>query len=82
MGLLAAMRKSGGLWFGWNGEIVTEETQTPQITVRDNVSYATIPLPRNLYENYYCGFANGTLWPLFHYFLGGFRYEGSRIRRL
>jgi trehalose 6-phosphate synthase len=75
VGLLAAMRRSGGLWFGWNGEIASEEPRAPEITVRDDVLYATIPLPRNLYENYYCGFANGTLWPLFHYFLAGFCYE-------
>ncbi len=70
--LLAAMRRSGGMWFGWNGDIASEESRAPEVIVRDGVSYATIPLPQNLYENYYCGFANGTLWPLFHYFLAGF----------
>jgi trehalose 6-phosphate synthase len=75
VGVLAAMRARGGLWFGWNGETSSQEPGEPEITVRDSLTYATIPLPQTLYERYYSGFANGTLWPLFHYFLAGFRYE-------
>ena len=75
VGVLAAMRARGGLWFGWNGETSSQEPGEPEITIRDSLTYATIPLPQALYERYYSGFANGTLWPLFHYFLAGFRYE-------
>jgi len=75
VGVLAAMRARGGLWFGWNGETTGQEPGEPEITIRDSLTYATIPLPQTLYERYYSGFANGTLWPLFHYFLAGFRYE-------
>ncbi|MHB8813905.1 MAG: alpha,alpha-trehalose-phosphate synthase (UDP-forming) [Steroidobacteraceae bacterium] len=75
VGVLAAMRARGGLWFGWNGETSGHEPGEPEITVRDSLTYATIPLPQTIYERYYSGFANGTLWPLFHYFLGDFRYE-------
>ena len=75
VGVLAAMRARGGLWFGWNGETTAQEPAEPEITIRDSLTYATIPLPQTLYERYYSGFANGTLWPLFHYFLAGFRYE-------
>ena len=75
IGILSAMRSSGGLWFGWNGETVPGERQEVEITIRDGIAYATLPLPQHLYDRYYSGFANGTLWPLFHYFLAGFRYE-------
>jgi trehalose 6-phosphate synthase len=75
VGVLAAMRARGGLWFGWNGETVSQEPGEPEITFRDALTYATIPLPQTLYERYYSGFSNGTLWPLFHYFLAGFRYD-------
>ncbi|HEX4024262.1 MAG TPA: trehalose-6-phosphate synthase [Steroidobacteraceae bacterium] len=77
VGVLAAMRARGGLWFGWNGEITEQLPGDPDVTIRDGVQFATIPLPQALYDNYYCGFANGTLWPLFHYFLAGFRYEDA-----
>jgi trehalose 6-phosphate synthase len=75
-GILSAMRASGGLWFGWNGETLPGEPGEADITIRDGITYATVPLPQHLYERHYSGFANGTLWPLFHYFLAGFRYEG------
>ena len=77
VGVLAAMRERGGLWFGWNGETIGHEPKSAEISTRDALVYATIPLPQTLYERYYIGFANGTLWPLFHYFLAGFRYEDN-----
>ena len=69
------MRQRGGLWFGWNGETAADEPGQPEIAIREGIAFATIPLPQSLYESYYGGFSNGTLWPLFHYFLAGFRYE-------
>lgn len=76
VGVLAAMRDRGGLWFGWSGETCGgQEPGEPEVTTRDSLTYATIPLPQTLHERFYSGFANGTLWPLFHYFLAGFRYE-------
>jgi len=69
------MRAFGGLWFGWNGETASEAAAQPEIAIRDEITFATIPLPQALYQGYYGGFSNGTLWPLFHYFLAGFRYE-------
>jgi trehalose 6-phosphate synthase len=72
-GVLAAMRACGGLWFG-DGEAGEGGSTAPDITVRDNVTFASIKLPSELRERYYSGFANGTLWPLFHYFLDAFHY--------
>jgi trehalose 6-phosphate synthase len=75
VGILAALRASGGLWFGWNGEVDGEEGAGIDVSARDGITFATIALPRELHELSYNGFANGTLWPLFHYFLDGFRYH-------
>ncbi|HEX8486731.1 alpha,alpha-trehalose-phosphate synthase (UDP-forming) [Sphingomonas sp.] len=65
--LLAALRANGGLWFGWSGE--TTECFTGEIDFqRDGrVVTATIDLERQDVDEYYNGFANKTLWPLFHY---------------
>lgn len=65
--LAAALRSSNGLWFGWSGE-QTEEF-TGQITFRreGGVATATIDLEAQDIDEYYNGFANRTLWPLFHY---------------
>jgi trehalose 6-phosphate synthase len=67
VGLNAALRQSGGLWFGWSGEAVEAPKPAPKITVEGAVAYATVDLARQDYEEYYNGFANRVLWPLFHY---------------
>lgn len=75
VGLLAAMRARGGLWFGWSGEISDDAGDEPAAIREKNVSYATIDLNEPEYREYYLGFCNGVLWPLFHYFVDGFRYR-------
>ena len=65
--LETALEHRGGLWFGWNGEMVKRRAAHPQINLVGNVTYATIPLSEQDYREYYNGFANRTLWPLFHY---------------
>jgi trehalose 6-phosphate synthase len=75
VGVLAALRARGGLWFGSSGETTEQEPTAPQVMVQDGLTYATIDLPASVHAAYYNGFANGTLWPLFHSFLGSFRYS-------
>ena len=65
--LLDALRRSGGLWFGWSGEISEAERRTPKLERRGTLAIATLDLTTRDYEDYYNGFANSTLWPLFHY---------------
>jgi trehalose 6-phosphate synthase len=76
VGLLSAMRESGGLWFGWNGRTTPDDRDDPPSTqVHEGIRFATISLPVTLHDRCYNGFANGTLWPLLHYFLDGFRFQ-------
>jgi len=74
VGLLAAMRSRGGLWFGWSGELVDGEPGETDLVKRAGVTYAVTDMRRSQFEDYYYGFSNGVLWPLFHYFLETFRY--------
>ena len=75
VGVLSALRKTGGVWFGWGGELTDEEPGEPEILIRDNITYVTIRLRRREFESYYNGYANSTLWPLFHYLMRSFRYN-------
>jgi trehalose 6-phosphate synthase len=77
VGLLSAMRERGGLWFGWSGKTSAGASLEDELHVveRDGIAYATIPLPEALHERCYSGYANGTLWPLFHYLLDSFRFD-------
>ncbi|GAA4247223.1 alpha,alpha-trehalose-phosphate synthase (UDP-forming) [Azospirillum formosense] len=69
--VLAALKKTGGIWFGWSGAVVEEESQSePRRTDVGRLTYATLDLSRRDFEEYYNGFANQTLWPLFHYRVG------------
>lgn len=75
VGILSALKRTGGLWFGWGGETIDGEPGEPDIHIRDGVSYATIELRKGEFELYYNGYANDVLWPLFHYFSKGMRYS-------
>ena len=66
VGLKAALQARGGLWFGWSGRVKDEPGEV-QLTDADGTSYATIDLNAEDYDEYYGGYANRTLWPLFHY---------------
>ena len=72
IGVLGALEKGGGIWFGWNGELTDGESRDARPRVRRGVTYATIDLNKKLFEQYYNGFCNNTLWPLFHFRLGFF----------
>jgi trehalose 6-phosphate synthase len=77
IGVLAALRKSGGIWFGWDGEPGTDPAAAPVVLVREGITYATIGLAEEQFDRYYNGHANSALWPLFHYLISGFRYHAA-----
>ena len=88
------LNATGGLWFGWSGNIVEDgtpgegEVHTSQA---GNVTLATIDLCREDHDSYYLGYSNGVLWPVFHYrldladfdagFIGGYRRVNQLFAR-
>ena len=79
VGVLNALESGGGVWFGWSGDITEGESAEARIRTRRNVTYATIDLDRSRFEQYYNGFCNNTLWPLFHYSVGFLEYQRSQF---
>jgi trehalose 6-phosphate synthase len=66
--LHAALQQNGGMWFGWSGENSGDrETDRLQTTEVGNITYALVDLTQRDLDEYYAGFANRALWPLFHY---------------
>jgi trehalose 6-phosphate synthase len=66
--ILDALRKRGGVWFGWNGELVAKESDIGVACCkRDNLTFVTMPLTKYDYREYYLGFSNAALWPVHHY---------------
>jgi trehalose 6-phosphate synthase len=77
VGVLAALQRVGGVWFGWSGETSDDPRPEPEVLARDNIRFATVELKTADFDRYYNGFCNGTLWPLFHYAMGRFRYDND-----
>ena len=61
-----ALKDRGGVWFGWSGKTRPEDSGEAEIVEIGAVSYATVDLSQQDYDEYYTGFANSVLWPLFH----------------
>jgi len=75
--LEAALRESRGIWFGWSGEKTDEFTGHIDLQRREGVTTATIDLEEQDVDEYYNGYANRTLWPLFHYRIDLAEYDRS-----
>jgi trehalose 6-phosphate synthase len=78
VGLMAAMQARRGMWFGWDGETAEVAAHEPSIARKDGVTFASIDFDQTEYKDFYLGFCNGTLWPLFHYFIDGFKYNDTQ----
>ncbi len=89
--LAAALRKRGGIWFGWSGEETPEYSGQITFSRCDGFTSATVDLEAQDIDEYYDGYANRTLWPLFHYrvdlaefrrgFAEGYLRTNSRLAR-
>jgi trehalose 6-phosphate synthase/phosphatase len=55
------------LWIGWPGDHVTDQENIRNDILNKYNTYSVF-IPENVMENFYEGFCNNTIWPLFHYF--------------
>lgn len=76
--LLSALRSYEGIWFGWSGRSGADGAE---VTAQDveGIRIATIDLPTADFDAYYNGYANGCLWPLFHFRLDLMQYEREQF---
>jgi len=73
--LASALREYSGIWFGWSGERTDSFTGHINLQRNDGVTTATMDLEDQDIDEYYNGYANRTLWPLFHYRVDLAEYE-------
>lgn len=81
-GLSSIHPKDKSIWIGWVG---IPDEEIPNNSVKDQlvdlvISNHCIPIYLSKYEveNYYYGFSNRIIWPLFHYFLQYSVFNKSR----
>jgi len=67
------------IWIGWPGITLSGfSTKSDSIELKEKLSeqnYRPVFLKRNDFENYYQGFCNEVIWPLFHYFAQYANYQ-------
>lgn len=74
-GLGSIYRQGYNIWIGWPGIEVSEEAQ-PQIREQlKELNLMPVYLTQEEINNYYEGFSNEVLWPVFHYMSVYARYE-------
>ncbi len=61
--LAPVMTANDGAWIGWPGDVIDDELDTFE---HEGITLVPIPIGQQEYEEYYEGFSNGTLWPLYH----------------
>ena len=71
----SALEDHGGVWFGWSGETTADKPTEPKVSKSGNVQIVTTDVNEEDFEEYYNGFGNDTLWPLFHFMLGYLKYD-------
>lgn len=63
----ALVERGGGLWFGWSGEVTERAPRGLRLVSDGKIDFALSDLSEAEHEQYYLGYANRTLWPVFHY---------------
>jgi len=84
-GLASAMspllEKTGGDWIGWAGDSGggedNEERQTILAEWAENEHCFAVNLPPDVAAGFYEGFANQTLWPVFHNFPSQLKFDAK-----
>ena len=62
-----SLKATGGVWFGWSGEVVEQTSRSLQVLQDDGVEFVMSDLSQEEYDQYYLHYANSVLWPVFHY---------------
>ncbi|KAI8838848.1 glycosyltransferase family 20-domain-containing protein [Chytriomyces cf. hyalinus JEL632] len=68
-GLSGLAKNTQFMWYGWPGISVQSEAMQRDMREHLRKEYDAVPmfLPDSVAKDYYSGFCNGILWPLFHY---------------
>jgi trehalose 6-phosphate synthase len=80
------LRARSGLWFGWNGKVVDahDATEVPEVRGLKSAgrsALATLPLTEDEHRDYYLGYSNSVLWPVFHNRLDLAQFDAGFYRR-
>src|SRR6202050_4366779 len=72
--------KTGGEWIGWVGDSGGEDSQKRQAILPEGTKtnhYFSVDLPKDVAAGFYEGYANQTLWPVFHNFPSQLKFDAK-----
>lgn len=75
-----SLQETGGLWFGWSGEVIREAPRGLNTFIDDGVEFALTDLSEQEHQEYYIEYANRVIWPIFHYRLDLAHFNGSAFQ--
>lgn len=78
-GLGSIYKQNNNLWVGWPGLEITDENGQKKVTTQlQELSLVPVFLSQEEINQYYEGFSNSVLWPVFHYYASTYaNYEQS-----
>lgn len=80
-GLKSVHQQGESIWVGWSG-LTEEQLDGPISATLHNKALAercvTVPLTERDVDDFYLGFSNKALWPLFHYFTEYVDYDAKQ----
>ncbi|MBV7530122.1 bifunctional alpha,alpha-trehalose-phosphate synthase (UDP-forming)/trehalose-phosphatase [Chitinophaga sp. sic0106] len=75
-GLGSIYREGNNIWIGWPGQEISDSKQQEKVTAQlRQMNLMPVFLTEEEINNFYEGFSNETLWPVFHYMSVYARYE-------
>lgn len=74
-GLGSIYKQGNNVWIGWPGDVIEEDAQEKVKQGLKKQSLYPVYLVQEEINNFYEGFSNETLWPVFHYMTTYARYE-------
>lgn len=74
-GLGSIYKEGDNIWIGWPGDIIDEDSQDKVKQALRKENLHPVYLNHDEICNFYEGFSNETLWPVFHYMPTYARYE-------
>ena len=61
--LVPVLSENGGVWIGWPGDASDSDAVPASY---EGIELRAVPISEQEYDEFYLGFANATLWPLYH----------------
>ncbi len=72
-----SLKETGGIWFGWSGDVVEDAPRGVHVMRDDGVEFVLTDLTEQEHHDFYLSYSNSILWPIFHYRIDLASFDGE-----